>query len=68
VDDQLVDQERQGDLVHLFLEELVLEPARERHQDVGRDRAGDGDTHTECSSVGWMYGVWTTHRDYRRPI
>ena len=52
VDDQFVDQERERDLVHLLLEELVLEPARERHQDVGRDRAGDGDAHAGCSSGG----------------
>jgi hypothetical protein len=66
VHDQFVDQERQRHLVHLLLEELVLEASGEGHQDVGRDRSGDGDAHTEVSSEGWVSCSWTTRRDYRR--
>ena len=42
---EVVDQERQRDLVELLDDELVGEPAREGHQVVGRDRTGDGDLH-----------------------
>ncbi|BCB84003.1 hypothetical protein Psuf_013160 [Phytohabitans suffuscus] len=43
--DQVVDQERQGDLVQLIGDELVGEPTGETHEMVGGDRAGNGDLH-----------------------
>ena len=51
-DHQVVDEERQRDLVQLVGDELVGEPAGEVHQVVGGDRAGDGDLHGEPSGVG----------------
>jgi hypothetical protein len=44
-DVQVVDEERHRDLVELVDDERVREPARERHQVVGRDGTGDGDLH-----------------------
>jgi hypothetical protein len=43
--DQVVNEERERDLVQLVGEELLREPTREVHQMVGRDRAGNGDLH-----------------------
>ena len=42
---EVVDEEGQGDLVELLDDERVGEPAREGHQVVGGDGAGDGDLH-----------------------
>jgi hypothetical protein len=51
-DHQVVDEEGQRDLVQLVGDELVGEPAREVHQVVGGDRAGDGDLHGGPCSLG----------------
>ena len=45
-DDQVVDEEGERHLVELVGEQLLGEPAREVHQVVGGDRAGDGDLHS----------------------
>jgi hypothetical protein len=44
-DDQVVDEERQRHLVQLVGDERLRELAREVHQVVGGDRAGNGDLH-----------------------
>lgn len=44
---ELVDKEGKGDRVQLVRDELVGEAAREGHQMVGGDGAGDCDTHGE---------------------
>ncbi len=47
-DHEIVDEERQRDLVQLIGDELVGEPSGEMHQVIGRDRTGDNDLHAAC--------------------
>jgi hypothetical protein len=65
-DVELLDQEGQRDLVQLVHHERVGEPALERHQVVGRDRAGDGDAHRSLQLLIVVVGRAAQHRkDYR---
>jgi hypothetical protein len=49
---EVVDQEREGDVLHLAVDELLDELAGEGHQMVGGDGAGDDDGH------GTLPGCW----------